>query len=704
MFRLWTATRQLPANVQDAVMARSFHSSARLLNKPLFDKILVANRGEIAIRVMKTAKRLGIKTVAVHSDVDSQAEHVKFADEAVCIGPAPTAQSYLNIDKIIDAMRTTGAQAVHPGYGFLSENAKFADAVKAAGKVFIGPTGDAMRAMGDKIESKKLAKKANVNVIPGRLTDAADTDEVLAIANEIGYPVMIKASAGGGGKGMRIAWNAEEARDGFVRAKQEALASFGDDRCLIEKYIDEPRHIEIQVMGDQHGNVIYLNERECSIQRRNQKVLEEAPSPFLDEATRRAMGEQAVSLARAVGYSSAGTVEFLVDPQRNFYFLEMNTRLQVEHPVTEYTTGLDLVEIMLRSAAGQQLPLQQSQVPLKGWAMEARVYAEDPYRNFLPSIGRLTRYRLPDDESGLVRVDGGVTEGSEISIYYDPLISKLIAYGANREESRKRLARALDQYEIRGVQHNIPLLRAVLDLPDYASGAISTKFLPKHYPDGFQGVGLSSESRQQLSAASAVVHWLHGQRDRSLPGQLPAAQAAAHHGQPLDVVVGIRGTNASVNVQQRSADEFVVTQSDGKQVRVSTSWRPGFTRFEATIDGEQITLQVQPQPLPLGYRLVHHGTLFDVTVLSPRVSELAALMPEKTSTVSEKEVLSPMPGKISSIAVKPGQKVTAGQELLVVEAMKMQNVLRAPSDAVVKSVLVKPNDNVLVDAQLIVFE
>uniref|UniRef100_A0A673GGE8 Propionyl-CoA carboxylase alpha chain, mitochondrial n=1 Tax=Sinocyclocheilus rhinocerous TaxID=307959 RepID=A0A673GGE8_9TELE len=582
-----------------------------------FDKILIANRGEIACRVIKTCKKMGIKTVAVHSDVDSSAVHVKMADEAVCVGPAPTSKSYLNMDAIMNAIKQTGAQAVHPGYGFLSENKEFAKRLEAEGVTFIGPDTHAIQAMGDKIESKLIAKAAKVNTIPG-------FDGVSLCPSLEGYPVMIKASAGGGGKGMRIAWNDEETREGFRFSSQEAASSFGDDRLLIEKFIDNPRHIEIQVLADKHGNALWLNERECSIQRRNQKVVEEAPSTFLDPDTRRAMGEQAVSLAKAVKYSSAGTVEFLVDTKKNFYFLEMNTRLQVEHPITECITGLDLVQQMILIAKGYKLQQKQSDIPINGWAIESRVYAEDPYKSFgLPSIGRLSQYQEPLDLPN-VRVDSGIQEGSDISIYYDPMISKLVTYGKTREEALKKMEEALDNYVIRGVTHNIPLLREIIVHPRFVSGDISTKFLPEVYPDGFKGHMLTAGERRELLATAAAL--------------------------------------------------YVAVEIDGEKVEVSGEWNLASALLPITINGKHRNLQLR--------------------VLSKLAAYLRKHMPEKIPEDTSSILRSPMPGSVVAVSVKPGDNVAEGQEICVIEAMKMQNSMTAAKTAKVKSVHCKAGDTV----------
>jgi len=702
---------------------RALHSSlAPRQSDKLFDKVLVANRGEIACRVMRTCKRLGIKTVAVYSEPDAQATHVRMADEAVCVGPAPSAQSYLRVDRIMEAVKSTKAQAVHPGYGFLSENEAFAAELEKAGVVFAGPPSSAIRAMGDKIESKKLAKAARVSTIPGFLGEVNSDEEVLKIAHEIGYPVMIKASAGGGGKGMRIAWNDEEALSGFRLSKAEAKSAFGDDRMLIEKYIDNPRHIEIQILADKHGNILYLNERECSIQRRNQKVVEEAPSPLLDAATRRAMGEQAVALSRAVGYTSAGTVEFLSDQHKNFYFLEMNTRLQVEHPITEMITGVDIVEEMLRVAAGHKLRITQDRVPIKGWAMESRVYAEDPYRNFLPSIGRLRTYKEPSSNDGSIRVDAGVYEGGEISMYYDPLISKLVTWGPTRQECIQKMAYALDTYVIDGVNHNVPFLRSVMENKRFQSGNLSTKFIPEEYPEGFKGHPINEANTEELIAAAAAIHLSRARRDITISQQLNPRYFPSSD---VDVVVTVAGKDYPVTIVQEpttlppasskhpaielveDTDECeVVIKAQGGQerrLRINYQWTLDSPIFSAIINGRDVTLQLA-QALPVGYKLVHLGTKFDVLVRTPRQMELAPFMPVPSVQDFSSTIRSPMPGQVISTRVKKGDKVVLGQEIAVVEAMKMQNVLRAERDGEIEEVLVAPGANVGVDEVLVTFK
>jgi propionyl-CoA carboxylase alpha chain len=660
----------------------------------MFDKILIANRGEIACRVIRTARRMGIRTVAVHSEADALALHVEMADEAVAIGPAPSAQSYLVIDRIVDACRKTGAQAVHPGYGFLSEKEAFPRALAEAGVAFIGPPPAAIAAMGDKIESKKLAKAAGVSTVPGYLGDIASEDEAVAIAREIGYPVMIKASAGGGGKGMRIARTDQEARDGLRSARNEARSSFGDERVFVEKYVEQPRHIEIQVLADQHGNCVYLGERECSIQRRHQKVIEEAPSPFLDEATRRSMGEQAVALAKAVGYASAGTVEFIVDADRNFYFLEMNTRLQVEHPVTELVTGLDLVELMIRVAAGERLPFAQEQVSLCGWAIEARVYAEDPTRGFLPSIGRLTRYRPPAEAEG-VRVDTGVAEGGEISMYYDPMIAKLVASGPDRAAATARMRAALDAFEIRGVEHNIPFLAALMAHPRFAEGRLTTNFIAEEFPQGFSGRTLDADRLSRVVAVAAAVHLRREMQARTVSGQLPGQPSGA----APEWVVRIGRENHPVHVVP--ADGGADVTAGGTTLVARSGWAPGQSLWEGTVGGAPVAVQVDPDGV--GYRMVHDGAVLRLRVLRPEAARLADLMPVKLPPDLSRFLLSPMPGLLVSVAVAEGEEVKAGQELAVVEAMKMENILRAVSDGVVAKVHAKPGDSLAVDQPIVEF-
>ena len=660
----------------------------------MFKKILIANRGEIACRVIRTCRRLGIATVAVHSDVDQLALHVRMADEAVAIGGAAAADSYLVADRIIAAARSTGAGAVHPGYGFLSEKAEFAAALEAAGIAFIGPGPAAIAAMGDKIESKKLAHAAGVSTVPGHLDVIADEAEAVAIARSIGYPVMIKASAGGGGKGMRIARSDAEAEEGFRSARSEARSSFADDRVFIEKYVEEPRHIEIQVLADAHGNVIHLGERECSIQRRHQKVIEEAPSPFLDEATRQAMGAQAVALARAVGYRSAGTVEFIVDRDRNFYFLEMNTRLQVEHPVTEEVTGLDLVEEMIRVAAGEPLRLRQEDVCLSGWAIEARVYAEDPYRNFLPSIGRVVRYRPPEGEG--IRVDTGIYEGAEISMHYDPMIAKLVASGPDRETATARLAAALDAYEIAGVTHNVGFLSAVLSRPRFASGRLTTNYIAEEFPGGFHGTDLSAETRRDLALVAAFVQARASARDAAVSGQLPGRR----HRPPVEWTV--REGDAEYRMEVGPDEAGAGLALGGTGFRVDGEWHPGQTLFRGTVDGRALTVQVRREGT--GWRLSHGGAALTFRVLPPRVADLARLMPVKAAPDLSRFLLSPMPGLLTQIAVAEGQDVKAGETLAVVEAMKMENILRAARDGRIGRIHAEAGSSLSVDQKILEFE
>ena len=669
----------------------------------MFDKILIANRGEIACRIARSAKRMGIKTVAVYSDADAGALHVEMADEAVHIGPPAAAESYLVMDRIIAACKEVGAQAVHPGFGFLSENAAFVEALDAAGIAFIGPPRGAIAAMGDKITSKKLADEAGVSTVPGHMGLIADADEAVQIAGEIGYPVMIKASAGGGGKGMRVAANEDEAREGFRSAQNEARASFGDERIFIEKFIEEPRHIEIQVLADSHGKVLHLGERECSIQRRHQKVIEEAPSPFLDAETRAAMGAQAVALSKAVDYTSAGTVEFIVDKNRGFYFLEMNTRIQVEHPVTELITGLDIVEWMIRIAAGEALDFEQDDVTLKGWAIESRVYAEDPMRNFMPSIGRLVRYKapgeaLPDsqDLGGSVRVDSGVTEGSEISIYYDPMIAKLVTYAPTREAAIEEMQSALDAFYIRGVTHNMPFLAAVMAHERFREGRLSTNFIAEEFADGFQGRELTAREQSRLAAVAAIVQHRQGQREAIISGQLDG------HGvvPGSDWVVLSDDVSHDLHVAETEAG-FRVTNNEG-ELTVETEWRLGEPLFRAVVDGEPMTVQVDRRGP--SWRLTHGGAAVEMLVLRPRVAELAARMPKKEPPDLSKYLLSPMPGLLVSVAVEVGQEIKAGEELAVVEAMKMENVLRAERDGVVAQVHAAAGDSLAVDQAILEFD
>ena len=653
----------------------------------MFDKILIANRGEIACRVIKSAQKMGIKTVAVYSDADSSALHVQMADEAVHIGPSPSAQSYLLKDRILQACLDTGAQAVHPGYGFLSENSEFCELLANAGIAFIGPKTRAIEAMGDKITSKKLADDAGVNTIPGFADVLRDADHAVEIANKLGYPVMLKATAGGGGKGMRVARNDAECRDGYERAGNEARSSFGDDRMFAEKFIEDPRHIEIQIIADSHGNVVYLNERECSLQRRHQKVIEEAPSPFLDEATRKAMGEQAVTLARAVDYQSAGTVEFIVDTQRNFYFLEMNTRLQVEHPVTEMITGVDLVELMIRVADGGELPISQSDVSINGWAIESRVYAEDPFRNFLPSIGRLVYYRPPAEDEH-TRVDTGVFEGGEVSMYYDPMIAKLITYGANREEASAHMRTALDRFLIRGVTSNLSFLSALMVHPRFVKGDMSTNLIGDEYPDGFHPTDLPHHDPTIFIAVAASM--ARGYRDRAarIGGQLAGHERRV----PNDWVVVMNNEQHVVAVVLVEGGHDV--QYNGVTYEIRSDWEFGQHIFSGTINGKQIYVQVEREDQT--YRLWHGGSQANVSIVTPGVAKLLKYMPVKVPPDMSKFLISPMPGLLVSLAVKEGDVINAGQELAVLEAMKMENTLLAERDGVVASINYQPGVNLAV--------
>ena len=670
-------------------------------------KILIANRGEIACRVIKTARRMGIATVAVYSDADKNALHVSMADEAVHIGPAPANQSYLVQDKIINAIRQTGADAVHPGYGFLSENPEFAERLNKEGVTFIGPNPRAVEAMGDKITSKKLAKEAGVSTVPGHMGLIEDAEKAVTIASQIGYPVMIKASAGGGGKGMRIAWNDGEAREGFQSSKNEAASSFGDDRIFIEKFVTQPRHIEIQVLGDKHGNVFYLGERECSIQRRNQKVIEEAPSPFLDEATRRAMGEEAVALAKAVDYDSAGTVEFIVDGDKNFYFLEMNTRLQVEHPVTELITGVDLVEQMIRSAQGETLAMKQADVVLNGWAIESRIYAEDPFRNFLPSTGRLTRYRPPSEgrrESGaIVRNDTGVYEGGEISMFYDPMIAKLCTWGPDRGVALEAMRRALDVFELDGIGHNIPFLQAVYDHDRFIRGDITTGFIAEEYPDGFQGADENPGVMRRLAAVTALMHDIAEHRAAQVSGGL--ADHARHVPDLWHVEIG--GKRYTADIKGERGLRTIVMDDPGEskaaiEMEVLVNWRPGQPLVRALVDNQPLNFTAERRPE--GYRVEHRGASFDVKVRTPEAAALARFMPEKVEADTSNLLLCPMPGVVVRLLVEEGDVVEDGQALAVVEAMKMENTLRAEKRAKVSAIRADEGDNLAVDAVIMEFE
>ncbi len=661
----------------------------------MFSKILIANRGEIACRVIRTARRMGIATVAVYSDADAGALHVEMADEAVRVGPAPSAESYLVIDNIMKAIRDTGAEAVHPGYGFLSENATFAKALEKKKVAFIGPGIKAIAVMGDKIESKKLAQEAGVNTVPGHLGILKDGKEAVKIAREIGYPVMIKASAGGGGKGMRIARNDAEAEEGFRSAVSEAKSSFADDRVFVEKYIEEPRHIEIQVLADGHGNVVHLGERECSIQRRHQKVIEEAPSPFLDEATRAEMGAQAVVLAKAVDYRSAGTVEFIVDRDRKFYFLEMNTRLQVEHPVTEYITGLDLVEQMIRVAAGEKLSFGQKDVKLEGWAVEARIYAEDPFRNFMPSIGRLSRYR-PPEENGDVRVDTGVYEGGEISMYYDPMIAKLIAGGRTRDEAVQRMRGALDAYYIRGVSHNIPFLAALMAHPRFAEGRLSTGFIDEEYPEGFRTQDALHDDPRLLVAVAATLHRVVEQRAAAISGQMQG-----HERHPGDAYVALMGAEEYPLTAALNAHGADIAIGDHTYA-VRGDWRPGEPMFQGEVNARPVCIQIDRDGIV--WRLTHAGSQADIKLLTERGAEMHRMMPEKAAPDLSRYLLSPMPGLLVKVSVEAGEEVKAGQELAVVEAMKMENILRAERDGTVAGIHAEAGASLAVDEKILEFE
>jgi len=672
----------------------------------MFKKILIANRGEIACRVIKTARRMGIQTVAVYSDADARAPFVQMADEAVHIGPSPAAQSYLIADKIIAACKQTGAEAVHPGYGFLSERTSFAEQLKAEGIAFIGPPVGAIAAMGDKIESKKLAKEAGVNVVPGFVGEIEDTEHAVRISNEIGYPVMMKASAGGGGKGMRLAYDERDVREGFEAVKREGLNSFGDDRVFIEKFILNPRHIEIQILGDQHGNILYLNERECSIQRRHQKVVEEAPSPFVTPKMRKAMGEQCVALSRAVGYYSAGTVELIVsgaDPTgESFYFLEMNTRLQVEHPVTECITGIDLVEQMIRVAAGEKLAFTQDDIKIDGWAIENRVYAEDPYRGFLPSTGRLVRYQPPvpgwedDGEAngrrglGGVRVDDGVYEGGEVSMFYDPMIAKLITWGQTRDEAADLQIAALDRFQLEGLGHNVDFVSAIMQHPRFRSGELTTGFIAEEYPDGFTGAATSAETAKHLAAIAGFISTARADRARQIDGQLDGELEP-----PYDWAVTIDGTTYAV-----SLDEEITV--DGEEVDLAMEYTPGERLVEAEVG--DISYGVKVEPSRTGLVMTTRGAIHKVQILPASVAHLTKHMIEKVPPDLSKFLICPMPGLLVALHVNEGDKVEAGQPLAVVEAMKMENILRAEKSATVKKVNAKAGDSLAVDAVILELE
>lgn len=665
----------------------------------MFKKILIANRGEIACRVIKTARKMGIKTVAVYSEADRDARHVELADEAVCIGPAPSRESYLVMDNIIKACKDTGAEAVHPGYGFLSENEAFAKRLEEEGITFIGPKHYSIAAMGDKIASKKLANEAKVNTIPG-YNDAIDTPEsAVEIAKGIGYPVMIKASAGGGGKGLRVAFNDKEAFEGFSACKNEARNSFGDDRVFIEKFVEEPRHIEIQVLGDAHGNAVYLWERECSIQRRHQKVIEEAPSPFISDETRKAMGDQAVALAKAVKYQSAGTVEFVVGKDQSFYFLEMNTRLQVEHPVTESITGLDLVEQMIRVAAGEKLSFGQKDIQRNGWSMECRINADDPYRNFLPSTGRLVRYQPPEEVNG-VRVDTGVYEGGEIPMYYDSMIAKLIVHGKDRLDAITKMRAALNEFVIRGIHSNIPFQAALMQHPRFISGDFNTGFIAEQFPHGFRASDVKAEDPKLMDALATAVHRRYLDRAAGIYGQLEGHEVKI----PTEFVVAT-GEAGKMNYVATSIHEtargYEVTV-DGSVYKIDSDWNPGQIIYKATVNGREVALQVER--MGMFYRLQFDGVRIDSMVLTPQAAEMQKLMPFKEPPDMSKFLLSPMPGLLVDVAVTVGQKVEAGQRLAAIEAMKMENVLVATQDGVVAAVMAAKGESLAVDQEILRFE
>ena len=665
----------------------------------MFQKILIANRGEIACRIINTAKKMGIKTVAVYSEADQEARHVELADEAVCIGPAPSRESYLVMNHIIEACKATGAQAIHPGYGFLSENEEFARIVEEQGIVFIGPKHHSIAAMGDKIASKKLAEKAKVNTIPGHNEAIKNADLAVDIAKKIGYPVMIKASAGGGGKGLRVAYNDQETFDGFTSCQNEARNSFGDDRIFIEKFVEEPRHIEIQILGDSFGNIVYLWERECSIQRRHQKVIEEAPSPFINEKTRAAMGEQAVALARAVQYQSAGTVEFVVGKDQSFYFLEMNTRLQVEHPVTEMITGLDLVEQMIRVAAGEKLTFEQKDVQRNGWAIECRINAEDPYRQFLPSTGRLVKYQPPPISDG-VRVDAGVYEGGEIPMFYDSMIAKLITHGRTRNEAISKMQIALNQFVIQGLDSNIPFQATLMQHPDFQSGQINTGFIGKYFPQGFKGASLDDETKLLLSAITGSVHLQYLNRSGNITGQLEGH--ASQMPNQLTVVIGEHGKQEyiPIEIEADGGDDHVIIQD--KKFDIISNWRPGEIIFEGLVNNLPIVLQVNRQSV--FYELLYNGISFQAMVMSRSKAELQKLMPFKAPPDMSQYLLSPMPGLLSEVSVEVGQKVQVGQKLVIIEAMKMENVMLAQHEGVVAQILAKKGESLSVDQMIIRFD
>ena len=662
----------------------------------MFKKILVANRGEIACRIFRTAKSMGISTVAVYSDADKDALHVRMADESVYIGPSPSVESYLIIEKILDACKISGADAVHPGYGFLSENKKFCECLNAQGIAFIGPSLKAIESMGDKITSKLIALNAGVNTVPGYDDIIKDSDEAVKIAKDIGYPIMLKATAGGGGKGMRIAWNEKECQEGFIRATNEAISSFGDGRIFIEKYIQDPRHIEIQIMADSHGNMVYLGERECSIQRRHQKVIEEAPSPFLTKIDRKKMGEQAILLAKAVDYRSAGTVEFIVDSNKNFYFLEMNTRLQVEHPVTEMVTGLDLVELMIKVAAGQKLPLLQKDIQLQGWAIETRIYAEDPFQGFLPSVGRMERYIEPADDG--VRIDSGIFEGGEVSIFYDPMISKLITYGTDRNQAIEKMSNALDSYYIRGVKNNISFLSALIIHPRFISGNLTTNFINEEYPEGFSANVLSQADMAVFVATAAVIHVIKSNRHTLISDQL-----VGHEYSPLEKLVVITNNGAQeYQLLVSGSDQSYTVDLDGQLFTFETDWCIGEPLLRASINGREVVLQVDQ--IGQHIHLFHQGSKKEILVVSPKLAELNKHMLIKEKPDTSKLLVSPMPGLLVKLSVRVGDTVKSGQDIAVIEAMKMENNLCANNDGVVLNIPVSEGDSLAVGELIVEFE
>jgi len=665
----------------------------------MFQKILIANRGEIACRIIKTARQMGIKTVAVYSDADREARHVELADESVYIGPAPSRESYLVINHLIEACRATGAQAIHPGYGFLSENEEFARLVEDHGIVFIGPKHEAIAAMGDKIASKKLAEQAKVNTIPGHNEAITSAEQAIEIAKKIGYPVMIKASAGGGGKGLRVAHSETEAFEGFTSCQNEARNSFGDDRVFIEKFVEEPRHIEIQILGDSFGNIVYLLERECSIQRRHQKVIEEAPSAFISEQTRKAMGEQAVALARAVKYQSAGTVEFVVGQDQSFYFLEMNTRLQVEHPVTEMITGIDLVEQMIRVAAGEKLSFVQEDIKRNGWAIECRINAEDPYRQFLPSTGRLVKYQPPAASEG-VRVDTGVYEGGEIPMFYDSMIAKLITHGKNREDAITKMQTALNQFVIQGIDSNIPFQATLMHHPDFLSGKFNTGFISKHFPKGFTGAHLDNDTKQLLCAITASIHLQYIRRSGHISGQLIGH--ASHVPSQLTVVIGEHGHQEYIDIEVEADGDGDHVVVESQEFDINSNWRPGQIVFEGLVNNSPIVLQAQRESI--FYVLTYNGITFKAMVMSRSKALLQKLMPFKAPPDMSQYLLSPMPGLLSEICVVVGQQVQVGQKLATIEAMKMENVLTAQNEGVVAQILANSGESLAVDQIIIRFD